>query len=129
MPGRTPENPALVLDQLTFRLPSPRAASPSRQAAVWLVLLALSQIADLATTWLGVASGLREGNPVVAATLEAGSFAAFAAVKVGLLAGMAATLALTTRPRDRSLALQAVRVLVLAFTLVALGNLAVTLIG
>jgi len=51
-------------------------------------LLALSQAADLATTWWGFRLGIRESNPVVAGLLAHGDLLTYAAVKAGLVLAM-----------------------------------------
>jgi hypothetical protein len=60
-------------------------AIPRRLLWTWLALLALSQLAGLATTWRSLAVGLREDNPVVRAALHSGSFPLFALLKVVVL--------------------------------------------
>ena len=93
--------------------------APSRRLVhTWFGLLALSQLADLVTTWWSLGAGLREDNPVVAATLGAGHFGLYALVKVVLVAAFGVAL-LGGRPA----ALHGARLLVLVFSLVALANL------
>ena len=101
---------------LNFQSSTP--AIPRRLLWTWLALLALSQLADLATTWRSLAVGLREDNPVVAATLHSGSFPLFALVKVALVVALG-TVLLGGRP----VALTGTRLVVVTFCLIAIGNL------
>jgi hypothetical protein len=93
-------------------------AIPRRLLWTWLALLALSQLADLATTWGSLAVGLREDNPIVAAALHSGSFPLFALVKVALVVALGIVL-LGGRP----IALTGARLVVLTFSVIAIGNL------
>jgi len=93
-------------------------ALPRRLLWTWLVLLALSQLADVATTWHSVVGGLREDNPFVVAALATGNFGLFALVKVLLVAALGVAV-LGGRP----VALNGARLVVAIFVLVALANL------
>jgi Domain of unknown function (DUF5658) len=93
-------------------------ALPRRLLWTWLALLALSQLADVATTWHSLAGGLREDNPFVAAALATGNFGLFALVKVLLVAALGVAV-LGGRP----VALNGARLVVAIFVLVALANL------
>jgi len=99
-------------------------AIPRRLLWTWLGLLALSQVADLATTWRSLAVGLPEDNPLVAATLHGGSFSLFVLVKLTLVVALGVVL-LGGRPA----ALTGVRLVVLAFSVIAAGNLIAGLAG
>ena len=70
------------------------------------------------STWRSLAVGLREDNPVVAATLHSGSFPLFALVKVALVVALGIVL-LGGRP----VALTGTRLVVVTFCLIAIGNL------
>lgn len=91
---------------------------PRRLLWTWLGLLALSQLADVATTWLSLAAGLHEENPVVAATLGSGSFQLYALVKVLLVGALGVAVLSGGRA-----ALNGARLVVGIFALVALANL------
>jgi len=97
---------------------------PRRLLWTWLALLALSQAADIATTWHSLATGLREDNPFVVAALGSGSFGLYALVKVALV--LALGIAVLSGGR---LALNGTRLVVLVFSLVALANLLAPLLG
>jgi hypothetical protein len=104
-------------------------AIPRRLAWTWLGLLALSQFADLATTWLGVGSGLSEENPFVRATLASGHFPLFVAVKLALVLAMTVAVTATRPGNDRRMAMTALRFLVVVFTGIAAANLAAAVIA
>ncbi|MDQ6772514.1 MAG: DUF5658 family protein [Candidatus Dormibacteraeota bacterium] len=91
---------------------------PRRLLWTWLALVALSQLADLATTWRSLAVGLREGNPVVVAALTNGNFQLFAVVKTALVVALGIVLL-----SGRAVALAGARLVVLTFSLIAIGNL------
>ena len=91
---------------------------PRRLLWTWLGLLALSQLADVATTWHSLASGLREDNPFVVAALGTGSFPLFALVKVMLVVALGIAVL-----GGRRVALDGARLVVGVFSLVALANL------
>ena len=93
-------------------------AIPRRLLRTWLALLALSQLADLATTWRSLAVGLREDNPLVAAALHTGNFPLFALVKVALVVALGIVLL-----RGRPAALAGARLVVLTFCVITAGNL------
>ena len=95
-----------------------RALSP-RLLWTWLLLVALSQLADLATTWLSVSAGLRENNPLVAATLAGGHFPLYGGIKLALVAALGIAIL-----SGRSEALTGARVVVGVFLAVAVANLA-----
>jgi len=97
---------------------------PRRLLWTWLALLALSQAADIATTWHSLAAGLREDNPFVVAALSSGSFPLYAMVKVLLVAALGIVL-LGGRP----VALHGARLVVAVFSLIALANLVGPLLG
>ena len=101
-----------------LRVQTSTAHIPRRLLWTWLALLALSQVADLATTWRSLSIGLTENNPVVAAALHSGSFPLFVLVKVALVVALGIVL-LGGRP----VALAGARLVVVAFSLIALGNL------
>jgi len=84
----------------------------------WLLLVALSQLADLATTWLSLAAGLREDNPVVVATLATGHLPLYGLIKLGLVTALG--LAILS---GRWEALAGARVVVAVFAAVAIANL------
>lgn len=102
----------------------PRTSLPRRLLWTWLALLALSQAADVATTWHSLAIGLPEDNPFVVAALGSGSFQLYALVKVLLVAALGIVL-LGGRP----VALNGARLIVAVFSLVALANLVAPLVG
>ena len=106
-----------------FQPASPIATIPRRLLWTWLALLALSQAADVATTWHSLAAGLHEQNPVVAATLATGNFGLFAAVKAGLVVALGIAV-LGGRP----VALNGARLVVVFFAFVALANLVAPLL-
>ena len=89
-----------------------------RLASTWISLLALSQLADVATTWFSLSAGLREANPFVAAALTRGNFGLYIVVKLLLVIA----LAIAVRPGPRA-AWIGLRFLVVAFSLVAVANL------
>jgi hypothetical protein len=91
---------------------------PRRLLWTWIGLLALSQVADLATTWRSLAVGLQENNPIVAAALSSGQLPLYALVKLALVCALGIVL-LGGRPA----ALVGTRFVVLAFLLIAAGNL------
>ena len=101
---------------LNLQTSTPRI--PRRLLWTWFALLALSQLADLATTWRSLAMGLREDNPVVRAALHSGNFQLFALVKIALVLALG-TILLGGRP----VALTGTRLVVLTFSLIAIGNL------
>jgi hypothetical protein len=104
-----------------------RLATPAlsrRLLWTWLALLALSQTADVATTWRSLAAGLQEGNPFVQAALGAGNFGLYALVKLLLVAALGIAV-LGGRP----VALNGARLVVAVFLLIALGNLLAPLLG
>jgi hypothetical protein len=102
-------------------------AVPRRLAWTWLALLALSQAADLATTWLAIGSGLTEQNPFVRAALRSGHFPLYAGVKLTLIAAMALAVTGARQAPDRRLVVRALRLLVVIFTAVSAANLGATL--
>jgi len=94
-----------------------RALNP-RLLWTWLLLVVLSQLADLATTWLSLAAGLREDNPIVAMTLASGHLPLYGLIKLGLVTALG--LAMLS---GRWEALAGARVVVAVFAAVALANL------
>lgn len=100
---------------------------PRRLAWTWLGLLALSQAADLATTWLAIGNGLAEQNPFVRAALHSGHFPLYAGVKLTLIAAMSLAVTGARQAPDRRLVISALRFLVVVFTIVAAANLGATL--
>lgn len=50
-----------------------------------LLLFAMLNALDILTTRLGIVIGIREGNPIPAAIIEAGGFEAFVFVKIALV--------------------------------------------
>ncbi|HVD01898.1 MAG TPA: DUF5658 family protein [Candidatus Dormibacteraeota bacterium] len=91
---------------------------PRRLLWTWLALLALSQMADVATTWHSLMGGLREDNPFVAAALASGHFPLYALAKVLLVAALGIAVL-----GGRRAALNGARLVVAIFSLVALANL------
>ncbi len=72
------------------------AAGRAVEGALWLVVFA-SLVLDVYTTWLGLAVGLSEGNPVMQWAIDGRGLAALGAAKVlavGLALGLRAV-----RPR------------------------------
>jgi len=97
---------------------------PRRLLWTWLALLALSQVADLLTTWRSLAAGLHEGNPFVAAALGAGNFGLYGLVKLLLVLALGIAV-LGGRP----VALNGARLVVAVFIVIALGNLLAPVLG
>jgi hypothetical protein len=97
-------------------------ALSARLLWTWFLLVGLSQLADLATTWLSLAVGLRENNPLVAATLAGGHFPLYGLVKLGLVTVLGVAIL-----SGRSEALAGARVVVAIFVAVALANLGAVL--
>jgi len=89
-----------------------------RLAGTWIGLLALSQLADVATTWFSLTAGRHEDNPFVAAALTRGNFGLYIVIKLLLVAA----LAIAVRPGPRA-AWVGLRFVVVAFSLVAVANL------
>lgn len=97
------------------------------QSLTWTALLAGAQAGDVATTWLGLRIGIPEGNPAVRAALSHGSFLAFGAIKVVLVAGLLALLWFTGRHLRGGVhraTWRSVQVLTVVFTAVAAANAA-----
>jgi len=92
----------------------------------WGVLLAAAQAGDLLTTWAGLRLGVPEGNPLVRSALAAGSFGAFAAIKVALVLGLLGLALTTARVRGRAQAAtwRSVQALAVVFTAIAAANAA-----
>ena len=103
-------------------------AVPRRLAWTWLGLLALSQAADVATTWLAIGNGLAEENPFVRAALRSGNFPLYAGVKLALIAAMALAVTGARQAPDRRMVMSALRFLVAVFTVIAAANLGATLL-
>jgi hypothetical protein len=80
--------------------------------------LALSQAADLGTTWWGFRVGVRESNPVVAGMLARGDLLTYAAVKAGLVLAMF----LLFRARRSIVTIRAVQLVSLGFCAIAFLN-------
>jgi hypothetical protein len=116
--GRKGISQALLDTRLSTPVPSRRLLWS------WLVLLALSQLADLLTTWWSLASGHHEANPFVAAALGSGSFPLYALVKALLVVALGIAV-LGGRP----VALHGTRLVVAVFSAVALANLVAALLS
>jgi Domain of unknown function (DUF5658) len=98
---------------------------PRRDGLAWSLLLATAQLADVASTWLGLRAGLREENPLVRAALGQGDFLLFTLVKLALVAALLLLVAATARHlRAHRLSWLAVRGLAVGLTLVAAVNTA-----
>lgn len=68
-----------------------------RREAVWIGLLALAQLADVVTTWVGLAHGNVEGNPQAANVLGVGGIVLLWLMKFSLVAAIAVVLLLSRR--------------------------------
>ncbi len=91
----------------------------------WTGLLTAAQAGDVLTTWAGFRLGAPEENPLVQRALAAGSFPAFGAIKLVLVAGLLALLWYTRRYVDVRIHLatwRAVQALAVIFTGVAALN-------
>ena len=94
---------------------------PRRHA--WPTLLAIAQLTDVASTWLGIRFGIPEQNPIVRAALSHGDFLLFALVKVTLVAALLVLVAATGRRlRVGRATWLTVQALTVAFTAVAALN-------
>lgn len=82
------------------------------------MLLALSQAADLGTTWWGFRAGVHESNPIVAGLLARGDLLTYAAIKAGLVLAMF----LLFRARRSILTIRAVQLVSVAFCGIAFLN-------
>jgi hypothetical protein len=96
-----------------------------RQRHAWPALLAIAQLTDLASTWLGLRLGVPEENPMVRAVLDHGDFLLFALVKVMLVTALLLLVAATSRRlRVRRATWLTVQALTVALTAVAALNTA-----
>lgn len=103
----------------------------ARLGAVWVGLLGAIESTDILTTWLGRARGAIEAMPISAAVMSQGGMVMFVAVKLALVAAVAAAvlLALMWVRNDRpgagtlyAFTLSAVRVTTVALAIVCLHN-------
>ena len=101
-----------------------------RQRHAWSALLAIAQLADVASTWLGLRFGVPEQNPMVRAVLAHGDFLLLALVKVMLVAALLLLVAATSRRlRVGRATWLTVQALTVAFTAVAALNTAGVLLA
>jgi len=96
--------------------------APTREEGIflgpWFLLLALSQTADLATTWWGWRVGVPESNPFVAGLLARGELLTYAAVKVSLVLAFF----LLFRARRSPVTMRGVQLVSVAFCVIAVLN-------
>jgi hypothetical protein len=107
----------------------------NRQLSFWFVLLFLAQMADVATTAMGLTRGAVEGNWIAASLLDRGGLTLFWGTKLLIALLMGATVLMVMRyarlyPGRRALVLNRVlwvglQLGVFVLTLAALNNLAV----
>src|SRR5438270_6835947 len=102
--------------------------------AIWVLLLALGQLADLLTTQAAMARGAIEANSVAAGLLAAGGLGLLWLVKGGLVVAMAAAVLLVRRdwsdPERRSaiagaLVWRGLQLCVVVLAMTAVHNLSV----
>lgn len=104
--------------------PGDSAPSPAPSRSLWapLTVLGVLQVVDVWTTWTALGGGGREGNPIAAAILLAGGFAALACVKLAMyLNAVRAAGRLTSRGKF-AWALNATCILSIIYSVVVLSN-------
>jgi hypothetical protein len=110
-----------------------------RQLGIWVLLLALAQVADVGTTAVGMSHGAMEGNVLAASVLDQGGLALFWGMKLMIAACMGLAVILVHRyasiyPGRRALVLNRVlwiglQLGVFTLTVAAVNNLAVSAIS
>ena len=94
-----------------------------RTRHAWPALLAIAQLTDVASTWLGIRFGVPEQNPMVRAALAHGDFLLFSLFKAMLVAALLLLVAATGhRLRVHRATWLTVQTLTVAFTAVAALN-------
>jgi len=88
-PRLDPKGPPAAEPRLATREPSSPSPRARRYLPTLVVVFALLNAADLITTFIGLHSGLREGNPLMSALLVRYGFIALVIYKVVVVAAVA----------------------------------------
>lgn len=91
-PSTTAEEPPLLTSRARRQLmgqPSERQRAADRLLSALVVLFVLLNLADLISTFVGLQSGLHEGNPLMSALLSRYGFSALVLYKLIVIAAVA----------------------------------------